>query len=118
MPTCKRDEERLVLVGRVCTFSYAYCSCSMMGSLSRKALMQGATLRPTMPCFFSAVRQVASTWLDAMKSLEQLTTSTSWRGERELENSKHSLEKATPGALTFDLLEQTATPTSGIHTMF
>lgn len=50
--------------------------------------MQGAMLRPTMPCFFSAVRQVASTWLDAMKSLEQLTTSTSWRGERvkQLEN--------------------------------
>lgn len=43
--------------------------------------MQGAMLRPTMPCFFSAERQVASTWLDAMKSLEQLTTRTSWRGD-------------------------------------
>lgn len=43
------------------TFSYAYCSCSMMGNLSRKALMQGAMLRPTTPCFFSAERQVAST---------------------------------------------------------
>lgn len=42
--------------------------------------MQGAEFRPTMPCFFSAVRQVARTWLEAMKSLEQLTTSTSWRG--------------------------------------
>lgn len=73
-----------------CTFSYAYCSCSMMGSLSRKALMQGAMLRPTMPCFFRAVRQVESTWLDAMKSLEQLTTSTSWRGQRVKQLEKDS----------------------------
>lgn len=43
--------------------------------------MQGAAFRPTMPCFFSAVRQVASTWLEAVKSLEQPTTSTSWRAE-------------------------------------
>lgn len=48
-----------------------------MGSRSRKAFMHGAMLRPTTPCFFRAVRQVASTWLDAKNSLEQFTTSTS-----------------------------------------
>ena len=81
--------------------------------------MQGATLRPTTPCLFSAARQVARTWLDARKSLEQLTTSTSCRGERESRRWETPIShRAGPRALTFDLLEQTATPTSGIHTMF
>lgn len=41
--------------------------------------MQGAMLRPATPCLFSAERQVANTWLEAINSLEQFTTSTSWK---------------------------------------
>lgn len=100
----------------------------MTGSLSRKALIQGAILRPTTPCFFRAVRHVASTWLDDMNSLEQFTTSTSWAWSRPKTIHVHSfsvmkqeLWKKTENwnkSLTLDLLEQTATPTSGIQTMF
>ena len=50
-----------------------------MGSRSRKALIQGAMWRPTTPCLLMALRHVASTWLEAMNSGEQFTTSTSWR---------------------------------------
>lgn len=56
----------------------------MMGSLSRKALMQGAMFNPTTPCFFRAVRQVANTWLDAMNSVEQFTTRTSYNRNKSI----------------------------------
>lgn len=61
------------------TFSYVYCSCSIMGSRSKKALIHGAVFKPKMPCCFKALLHVAKTWLEETHSEVQFTTRTSYQ---------------------------------------